>query len=181
MRTVANQGNGLRSLLVRVGVVLLLATGGLVVWGQPSMAATCSGSTCSGKNPQTAGCSPSGVTKLSKTWDEQTTAEIRYSSTCKAWWARVRTDTPDPTCVVWAQLKQQKWMHSPEDGTNEWLTTSVMRLVTPHYANCQGEQTWSYMIPDASSNDRYNVCVTWTTSPTIVPSDDAYDTCTAWL
>jgi hypothetical protein len=179
MRTVASQGNGLRSLLVRVGVVLLLATGGIVVWGQPSMAATCSGTSCNDKDPNSYGCSSGATSKIVRTLPGGTTTiEVRYSSRCNAWWARERTDNGDPTCVAWVSFEQQRYIHSPQDGDYEWLETASQPLVGSHYSNCSGQQSWSYMIADSSS-DRYRTCVTWTPSPTIKPTAGDYTNCTA--
>ena len=81
----------------------------------------------------------------------------------------------DATCVAFARMRQTKYMYSPEDGDYEWLVTSTMRLVSPHTADCLGEQTWTYMIPAAPTNDRYSLCLVTLPGTLTPPADDVFD------
>lgn len=57
-----------------------------------SAAATCYGSTCAAKNPSTTGCSSDAYTVTSKSVTSidaiKFTVQLRYSRTCRAFWAR---------------------------------------------------------------------------------------------
>jgi Protein of unknown function (DUF2690) len=135
---------------------------------QPSMAASCSGSGCSGKNPQTEGCSSGAVTKKEYS-DQYETIEIRYSSTCRAWWARARLQGFNPTCFYYANIIQD--INGRESARQ--------RLVTPHYTNCEGGQSWTYMIGDIGSGDHYDACadVGYPSSPPS-PDESSHTHCT---
>lgn len=169
-----------RNVIVRLGAVVLLATAALVATAQPSMAASCSGSSCAGKNPQTQGCSGDGATKKEYSSDI-VTVQIRYSPSCDAFWTRVQAGTgPDPFCNVWAIIVQERYLYSRPDGEYFWQRTSQQRLATPHYASCHtGQLNWTYMIAD-STVDRYKAC--WTFAPIgAPPSNSDYDICTGYF
>jgi hypothetical protein len=152
-----------RSLISKIAVlagILLLAAG----VGSVS-AASCSGSSCAGKNPQTEGCSSDAVNKGNVHSDDYLTVAIRYSPACDAWWARVTCDGPDPTLAVYASIIQ---------FTNG-VQSSRQRLAGDHGAACNpSETTWTYMIADRSSGDHYNACWdygNWGTELTPTESD----------
>jgi hypothetical protein len=55
----------------------------------PAQAATCTYNGCSGKDPQSSGCSSGSTTLKDFTTAAGVHAELRYSSTCKAVWTRI--------------------------------------------------------------------------------------------
>jgi hypothetical protein len=165
----------MRNIMLRIGAILLLTAGTILVTSEPSMAVSCTWTSCSGKDPQGQGCSTGATTKaIYSTAD--TTIEVRYSTACHALWARARQTGPDPTCAFFVNIYQDRL-----SGGN-WYPSAQQRLVAPHSLNCQGEQGWTYMVTDYSGQtDRYHACGTWTTSPVIVPPASAYTTCTGYF
>jgi len=156
--------SAVRSSIGRIAVVagLLLLAAGI---GSVS-AASCSGSACAGKNPQTMGCSSDAVTKGNVYSQGILTVEIRYSRACDAWWARVTCDgSPNPQLAVYVSFIQ--FVNGAQ--------SSKHRLVGDHAAACYtGETTWTYMIADRSSGDHYNACWQygiWGTEETPTESD----------
>jgi hypothetical protein len=154
--------------------VLLLSLGAVLVPAQPSLAASCSGSGCNGRDPNTAGCAAGAVTKKEHSNDRET-IEIRYSPTCRAWWGRVRVVTADPTCEAYLTFLQFV----------NGVQSANARLVNipdyfPHSTDCVGTQSWTYMIGDLADGDHYNACLDWSNGgrPT-TPTED--DTCTGRL
>lgn len=75
-----------RSVGSLVATALLVGVG-LVVAPSTAMAASCQGSTCEGKDPQTYGCSGDATTKAS--FVDGQYFEMRYSKKCNAVWTRV--------------------------------------------------------------------------------------------
>ena len=69
--------------------VALLATF-MIATPQSAFAATCSGSTCQGKDPQAAGCSGDAYNLTEMTFN-QDRMEMRYSPSCGAVWTRCTT------------------------------------------------------------------------------------------
>jgi hypothetical protein len=148
----SKRNHSLRSVLGRIAVLVslsLAAVGAGLIPAQPGLAASCSGSSCAGRDPQSQGCSSDAVTKGNVYSVERITVEMRYSAACDAWWARATCDWPDPTAALYVSFIQ---------FTNG-VQTSKQRLVGDHAAGCDsGETTWTYMIADKSSGDRYNAC-----------------------
>jgi hypothetical protein len=72
-----------------IGMVLAVAPAGT------AQAVACTWENCTGKDPQAAGCSPSGRTVKEFT-SVGVRIELRYSSTCHAAW--VRATNPDACC-----------------------------------------------------------------------------------
>lgn len=79
----------MRRLMTTLATAALVVAAGLT-GASPASAATCSGTTCNGKNPSTTGCSASGTSTVATAdlgYDWK--LEMRYSSICKTYWARV--------------------------------------------------------------------------------------------
>jgi hypothetical protein len=148
--------------MARFTVLLLLALGAVLLPSQPSMAASCSGSSCAGLNPHSTGCDVGAVNKKEISTGAGT-VDIRYSPTCHAFWARGLTSSPDPFCDIYVNIIQ----------ITSGSITRKQRLVTPHYGPCDGSFHWTYMIADLAANDRYNACLTW--GPFNVPQDPGED------
>ncbi|GID93909.1 hypothetical protein Adi01nite_33210 [Amorphoplanes digitatis] len=81
----------MRRRLTTILVTMLLAAGAILAAGSPASAISCSGNNCSGKNPDSTGCSTASAYT-------QTTAnagygdwnlELRRSNQCDSYWARV--------------------------------------------------------------------------------------------
>jgi hypothetical protein len=67
-----------------------LGVAGAVVAQTPAMAVGCYGDYCSGKDPESTGCSADGITVASaRIPGSYTYIELRWSATCKTNWARV--------------------------------------------------------------------------------------------
>jgi hypothetical protein len=157
-----------RIAMTRMATVLVLLASAILFSAQPSFAASCSGSGCAGKNPQTEGCSTGAVVKKEYSSDSLT-LQIRYSSTCHAWWARATTEGVDPTCALYAAILQIQ-------GGRQ---TSGQRLVGAHALSCEGGTSWTYMIADLASGDSYNACAkygAWTVPQS--PSESNGSICT---
>ena len=77
-----------RRLLTLLAGLLLAVTGLVVAPASPALAASCYGSGCTGKDPQTQGCSPDGRT-IDEFTDYGVRFELRYSPACFAAWTRV--------------------------------------------------------------------------------------------
>jgi hypothetical protein len=71
------------------GALILGTVAASVVPVIPAFAATCSGSTCTGKNPSSTGCANDAITARSTSVDG-IAVELRYSPTCRAAWGRIR-------------------------------------------------------------------------------------------
>ncbi|MDT5040601.1 MAG: hypothetical protein QOE51_1586 [Actinoplanes sp.] len=142
----------------RIVTVLALVTGGVLVAAQPSLAASCSGSACTGKNPSSTGCSTAGASVKKEVSSPNYTYQLRYSSTCKAFWARtIRDDLAEGQCpFIYTKVVQQKYVYSQPDGDYEWLTKTV-EYETSHSIQCDGGTQFTYMIADSTS-DRYQAC-----------------------
>lgn len=66
--------------------------------------ATCSGLTCEGKNPDTTGCSTGAITVRSS--NTYAYYELRYSATCRAFWARVQLS---PGWTWYKEISVERW------------------------------------------------------------------------
>ncbi|GIM93297.1 hypothetical protein Ato02nite_050900 [Paractinoplanes toevensis] len=148
-------------------VLAIVAIGLSLVPAQASLAASCSGSSCAGRDPQTMGCSSDAVSKGNVYSSDRVTVAMRYSSACDAWWARATCDYPDPTAALYVSFIQ---------FTNG-VQTSRQRLAGDHAAACDaGETTWTYMIADRSSGDHYNACWSYSSWGTPATPDES-DSC----
>ncbi|MFF0109579.1 DUF2690 domain-containing protein [Streptomyces hirsutus] len=76
-----------RTLLARSAVTMLFASAAIIGMTSPASAATCSGSSCDGKDPG-AYCQSDAKTVQSLKLG-QALLELRYSSSCRAAWARI--------------------------------------------------------------------------------------------
>lgn len=83
-------------------VVSLVAAIGVLVPAGPAAAAGCSGSGCTGKNPQVQGCSPSAY-NLDEFSYVGIRFELRYSPVCGAAWTRVTS--PSHTNTIFGQIR----------------------------------------------------------------------------
>ena len=73
---------------------------------------SCSGASCKGLNPQTAGCGADAVTK--GTWQDPhypITVELRYSAVCHAAWARATLGGGDSTYAFIDTMYIQHWKY----------------------------------------------------------------------
>ncbi len=123
----------------------VVAVSGLTVAAPLASAATCSGSGCNGKNPQTYGCAGDGDTVSNATASNGHYIELRYSKKCKAVWVRgdhfstVKLEAGHyDKCGSWIV---QKTVKTPSDDGG-WFSNS-----TPNYE-------WTPMI-SATSYERF--------------------------
>ena len=139
-----------------VGLTLAVTlTSGVVVASQTSANAAppaCRGATCSGKDPDAAGCGRDAVTTAQKPFGFQAPGkperwiQLRYSSACQANWARV------------------------VDRRGTWTTISVYNNRGEHRDNWRGStrKMWTPMVnglvlAQACTDDAFgdNVCTNW--------------------
>lgn len=97
---ISAQDFGLKKLIVlAISVLFLVATVGFAYPGSAS-AATCSGTSCNGKNPSTTGCTANGYlakqVPVRRTSDGSVISgvymQLYYSTTCKTNWVRVNAN-----------------------------------------------------------------------------------------
>ena len=87
----------MQKMLRWISTVALVVAGGTVVTTSPASAASCpsAGSSCTGWDPQSTGCSSSGASTLESFYHGGSgKVELRYSSGCHAAWTRF-TSTDD--------------------------------------------------------------------------------------
>src|SRR5690349_11402154 len=93
-----------RTRLIGVLGAVALGLSGTVAVGSPALAVSCYGDYCSGKDPESSGCSADGVTVASgPLWGTfNTYVELRWSPTCKTNWARIPATygTSQPQALV---------------------------------------------------------------------------------
>lgn len=70
----------LAAVVVSMALVFAAAT--------PASAATCRGGSCTGKDPQSTGCSADGTTVVETGNERPFRVQLRFSETCRAAWAR---------------------------------------------------------------------------------------------
>jgi hypothetical protein len=110
------------SLAMGLGVPVLSA-------GDSASAATCSGRTCGGKDPQTTGCSNDART-IFEISQLSVRAQLRWSPTCQNYW--VRGATPWSGTMDWVRIRG----YVPENDTlygdtvyagyNSWTWTTMV-------------------------------------------------------
>lgn len=149
----------MRRLITTLATVALVAAAGLT-GAAPASAATCSGSTCSSKNPDSTGCSTAGASTVATAdlgyadWK----LEMRYSSTCKAYWARVKNY--HHVGYVGATISVDRY--NPYIGKIDYQSKHVDHGQALAYTNMWGQFT----------NFKYRVCLSF---------DQGMGTkCTAW-
>lgn len=143
----------------RIGIIAALVSGTVFVSAQPGMAASCSGSACTGKNPSSTGCSTAGVSVKQEVSKPKFTYQLRYSSTCKAFWARtVRDDLVEGQCpLIYSKIVQQRSEYSQADSVYKWVQSAV-KYETSEGGQCNGGTQFTYMIADSSATEREAAC-----------------------
>lgn len=113
----------------------------------PASAATCKGSSCEGKDPNSYGCSDDA-----KNLDEFTLnghrVELRWSKKCDATWTRVSGDDNGPADKVW--VRSYHWVGVPPDHREfrksylTYVSTSTVwtKMVNGAYDARACEQDW---------------------------------------
>ncbi|MER5466739.1 DUF2690 domain-containing protein [Streptomyces sp. NPDC002668] len=84
----------------RLLLVMATVIGSLALTAGPANAASCYGSSCKGRNPQTAGCGADAVTLHSVTTPYGIRVELRWSETCGAAWGRILNAWPGDLVIV---------------------------------------------------------------------------------
>ncbi|MFD8974183.1 MULTISPECIES: DUF2690 domain-containing protein [Streptomyces] len=109
--------------LATVGSALAMAASSLLLASSPASAATsCYASSCQGLDPATTICQNDARTVGTTTpWD----AELRYSPTCRAAWARFPTFTP-ARLTIWVQRSDGNGFYAVKtSGSNAVWTQMV--------------------------------------------------------
>jgi Protein of unknown function (DUF2690) len=174
---------GVKRVLARALVsAVALAGCGVAIASQasPALAASCYYTSCTGKNPQTTGCSTTAGNPLwSKTYDgyggpQSQTLQLRRSSGCRAYWARgIRDDCAYPV-YTYLRVEQQLWTpYGYYDERNQYKQMNV---------TCNGGTDWTNMIQD-DNDDRTQVCIhdspSGPVNPANVPQSDW--ACSGWF
>ena len=152
--------------LARLGITATLALGSVAVAvlpSSPALAASCSGSSCRGRDPQSAGCSPGAVT-VSDSYTVLNShngwtafaMEMRGSSTCKARWVRLTNDsTTDMSYGPVSEIRIERQIISPYG----WFTADIYRKQIPLN---NGGSWWSAMVENTpGADDRDRICYKW--------------------
>lgn len=127
-----------------VAAAAVVAVSGLTAAAPQALAASCSGTGCNGKNPQTTGCVGDAVTVSNAHASDGHYIELRYSKACKALWVRgdhfstVKLEAGHyDSCGSWVVQKTAK-----TPSTGYWFSNE-----TPNYQ-------WTPMIA-SGSYDRF--------------------------
>ncbi|MFE1285831.1 DUF2690 domain-containing protein [Streptomyces sp. NPDC058751] len=99
-----------RTLITRSAVTVLFAAAATIGMAPTASAATCSGSSCDGKNPSTY-CQDDAETVKSVTLG-QATLQLRYSASCRAAWGRITNASYDTR----SQFTPSAGVHRNSDG-----------------------------------------------------------------
>lgn len=145
-------GTNVKAAITRMLLVLVMAVAGVVIGGQVSAQAACSGAGCAGLDPQVQGCSSSATdltaTRMRSTGTVAYTAFVRSSSACNARWTRVIVEVNSCCFTREFAVESQRWLNS------NWIA-SDFRTVTVG-SGAVGTY-WTNMV-DNRSDDRVRVC-----------------------
>lgn len=139
------------------GSLLLMATllAGLVATAPSASAASCYGSSCTGKDPQAQGCASGAVTKSSFVghWrnniGKDPYVELRHSGACNARWVRVTAGESDFGCGGGA-TPQIRIRNYTSGGT---LLSEQIRS----FSACT-TGAWTYMVGRTSTSYKTHFC-----------------------
>lgn len=112
-----------RNIATRLALGFVIALGTMIVVApapSPAAAVTCFGDNCSGKDPQSTGCSADAQTIFTQSvygTGGASWVEIRWSPTCKTNWARSNTVSTNIKAV---QDTGYTAGYSNNNGTNSW-------------------------------------------------------------
>ena len=130
---------------------------GMNALSSPALAASCSGSTCQGKNPNSNGCSSDAVTLQGPVYylhDIGTTdlaLSIRGSKACNARWVRLKIDAAINTHGIGYTIKIQRQVRTPYGYFDSGVYT---KQILPF-----GEgQYWTPMVKN-TNDDRIRMCM----------------------
>ena len=139
-----------RTILVVAALLMPLAVA-TVVSATPASAASCSGSSCTGKDPSATGCASSGsVTTTQGVWNGDLSVELRHSSGCGTFWARMTLS--DSNCCFAMQAMVERQLKTPY---GYYDANVYYRSVLPAAG---GPGTWwTAMVPN-TSDDRTRAC-----------------------
>jgi hypothetical protein len=166
--------------LAAVWLPLVLLTGvGVITVLQASPAlASCTGSGCTGKDPNAQGCS--AVSVQSRTFEgpagpETLTIQLRKSNGCGAYWARgIRNDCAYPV-YTYIREEQQTYISS----LGGWISLRVQYKQMS--GTCNGGTSWTNMIQN-DSGDRHQACMLPSLSGPVNPANVSSGwACTAWI
>lgn len=108
-----------------LGFMIMFGTLVPVAVSAPAQAVGCYGDYCSGKDPQSTGCSADAITFASNNvYGTGYTIELRWSPTCKTEWARISaggwTSGVDSLGVVQPSTGYQQWGVAGSNATYKW-------------------------------------------------------------
>jgi len=139
--------------VVRMMLAIVAVTGVATVASPASpVYASCSGSSCSGLDPQANGCSTSTTRTETALWLSSFSVELRYSPACHAMWTRITIDDYLPTCCV--PIHVRVWRQTGSDSAG-WSDAQIYTKTVN--AGLEGA-FWTAMVPDVSSGDRTRSC-----------------------
>jgi hypothetical protein len=161
----------------RVGVQLLLLVvfvaglSGLSATQAPPAAAACSGSGCNGLNPS-GNCSATS-TPQELFFAGEITLQLRYSSTCRAFWGRAIADNcGDHPWPMYVRVQRQLYTPYGYYDTHVYYSGQV---------SCAGSPQWTPMVGNYDS-DRQRSCFAFSPdgrAPRSMP-EDWWFLCTDW-
>lgn len=137
--------------LATAGAVFMVAAGATLLGVTPAAAATCSQASCTGKDPETTGCSSADT--YTSEWVGLSTGaglELRHSKGCHVWWARFNEDIVD-CCFPDFTMKIERQLKTPY---GYYDVDVYKKSVTVNHPNT----AWTAMVEN-SSDDRVRACV----------------------
>lgn len=167
-----------------VAVLLLIMTFGLVMSPTQAQAASCSGSSCNGKDPDAQGCGNDArylgpVTYLGPERDKWGSIATRYSPNCRAVWTRLIVDPTSyalryfririerqagaPFCSpALANSSLNSTAPQPSDCFTWWTTHRYYKTLNP---NSPGTY-WTPMAQRTGGDERHRWCYQWRNNST---------------
>lgn len=135
-----------------VAAALLAPTAAVTALGaSPAREASCSGSSCTGKDPDATGCDTAGTVKtVQGVYANDIGYELRHSSGCGTFWARMTLD--DSNCCFAMEVKVERQLWTPYGYTDDGVYTYTVKPA----AGGPG-QWWTKMVAN-TSDDRTRAC-----------------------
>lgn len=167
--------NRIWPIMMKVSYVTLLAILMLALTGSfpTRVLASCSGITCDGKDPGANGCGSDAQTKL-KIDDLSTTGlsypgllELRYSSTCKAEWAKV---TNHGCSGCWWYMGATAWSYENYSYSKQGGGLPGQSIYTPMVSH----------VTETGANNPGKACGKVWGDPVSVPISKSSALCTGW-
>jgi hypothetical protein len=138
-------------------VVAVALTTAVIMVSLPAFTASCSGSTCQGKDPNSTGCSSGAVNLQGPVYyvrnagSTDLALSIRKNATCNARWVRLTIDSVDNNDGTGYTIKIQRQIYTPYGYKDNGVYTKRI------YAFGTGKY-WTAMVKN-TNDDRVRMCM----------------------